>query len=108
MPKLNDVKIGDTIKVTVANEPTSLAAGKTLARVLGKDPDAAKANRLQARVRAKNYNPRRRGGRLYSGRVPKQHIRKGILGETGTVRATLDVIRDLRSVERFIEVQPAA
>jgi len=53
--------------------------------------------------------PQRGGGRwrVWESRLAKQHPVKGALGEQGTFVASVDVLRDLKSVERFIEVQAA-
>jgi len=52
-------------------------------------------------------NPSMRGGRLYGGRQVKLYPVKAEIGEQGTVLATPDVIADLKSVARFIEVSGA-
>lgn len=104
---LSDIQPGTTLKIDVVAEPTNQAAKKTIARVLGKDATIAQGNRLQSRIRRKNYNPQMRGGRLYSGKVVKQHLVKSTIGESGTVIATSDVLRDLNSVKRFIAVSAA-
>ena len=105
---LDDIKPGSDIQIKVVKRPTNAAAAKTLVRVLAKDPThKAEFDRL-AKVRRRGYNPQPRGGRTYAGHVV---IRKkpvtGSLGEQGTVKATVDVIRDLRSVQRFVEVSAA-
>jgi len=104
MADIATVKPGSRINVKVVKQPTSVAAAKTIARVLCKDEEVAAENRRQRKVRDRNYNPKMRGGRLYGGRVVKQHAAKGEIGETGVITATVDVIRDLQSVSRFIEV----
>lgn len=104
---MKDIAPGTKVNVKIVKQPTSVAASKTLARVLSKDPQVKAENRRQADVRRTNYNPQRRGGRLYGGHVVKQHPVAGQLGESGTLTATVDVLRDLRRVERFIEVKKA-
>jgi len=104
---LDSINPGSTITVKIVNEPTNDAASKTLARVLAKDPEHVRENKRIADVRRKNYSPSMRGGRLYGGRLVKQSATQGKLGETGTVLASIDVLRDLKSVERFIEVEKA-
>jgi len=104
---LDSIEPGSTINVKVVHEPTNAAASKTLARVLSKDEDARREDRRLHDVRQKNYSPSMRGGRLYGGRLVKQSARNGTLGESGTLFASVDVLRDLKSVERFIEVSKA-
>lgn len=95
---------GKKITVKVVKTPTNEGAKKTIARLLAKDPIVAAEHKRQRKIRVKGYSPSRRGGRLYGGRVVKQHPIKGIVGEQGTIIATNDVIRDLRSIERFLEI----
>ena len=99
-----DITPGSTVTVKVVNAPTNIAARKTLVRVLTKDPGAQAEEKKMRKTRDRHYDPRRRGGRLYGGQMRKITRVKGEKGETGTIRATADVIRDLQSVARFIEV----
>ena len=98
------IKPGKTVTVKIVNAPTNAAAIATIKRVLAKDETVKAEHLRQRKVRRKNYNPTMRGGRLYGGRVVKQHPIKGRIGEQGTILATNDVIRDLNSIARFIEV----
>ena len=95
---------GTRVEVKIVNEPTNIAARKTLVRILSKDAAAIAENRRLRNVREANYSPSMRGGRLYGGRLVKIHPVKGRLGESGTVTATADVLADLRSVGRFVQV----
>lgn len=104
---LDKIKPGTRILVKVAKRPTNAAAAKTIVRLLNKSTAAkAELNRLE-KVRRDQYNPQRRGGRLYGGRQVKIHPVKGTLGESGTITATPAVLVDLKSVIRFVEVTPA-
>jgi len=104
---LDKIKLGSSINVKVTKTPTNAAATKTIKRVLSKSPDVrAEQNRLE-KVRVKQYNPQRRGGRMYGGRMVKIDPIKAIIGDQGTITATMDVINDLKSVSRFIEVTPS-
>jgi hypothetical protein len=104
---MTDITPGSKVTIKIIKQPTAVAASKTLVRVLCKDPIVHAENQRQRKVRKTNYSPARRGGRLYGGRVVKQHAVTGKLGEAGTIIATADVIRDLTSVARFIEVTAA-
>lgn len=101
------VPLGSRVRVEVVRQPTSEAAVKTIMRLLGKDRAVKVEQRRLEKVRAGNYNPKRRGGRLYAGRLVKQFPVKGRIGDKGTVHATIDVLRDLESVRRFVSVKPA-
>jgi len=102
-----DIKPGSTITVTITKQPTNDAARKTLVRLLSKDANVVKENARLRQVRKVNAVEKQRGGRvrLWAGRLVKQHPVKGVLGESGQILATVDVLRDLKSVERFIEVK---
>lgn len=104
---LDPIEPGSTITVKIVHQPTNAAASKTLARVLAKDPEHKSEDKRLHNVRQKNYSPSMRGGRMYGGQLVKNSATEGKLGETGTVFASVDVIRDLKSVERFIEVEKA-
>jgi len=106
MAELTEIKPGTQVRVEVVAEPTNQAARKTLARLLSKDLDAYEDDKRQRRIRQRGYNPQPRGGRLYGGHLVKQHVRQGTLGEKGEIRATVDVLRDLGSVQRFVRVEP--
>lgn len=106
---LDKITPGDTVTVKVVKQPTNAAASKTLERVLCKDPAHAAEVRRHRKVRDANTPMSTRGGRwrIWEGRMVKQHPVTGRAGEQGTVTATYDVLQDLKSVERFIEVAKA-
>lgn len=104
---IENVKPGDTINVKITSRPTNASARKTLQRVLNKDAEHKKEVERQRDVRASNIRMKIRGGRPWYRRVVKQHAVQGEVGESGTVLASVDVLRDLGSVQRFIEVTPA-
>ena len=101
---LNDITTGSSISVKIVKEPTSAAARKTLVRVLSKDEQIQTENKRLRRIRKKHFRFTPRGGRGYPIYVIKQRPVKGRKGEHGTVLATTDVVHDLHSVSRFIEV----
>jgi len=106
---LDKINPGDSVTVTVTKTPTNAAGRKTLERVLCKDPGHAAEVKRQRRIRDKNTPMSTRGGRwrIWEGRIVKQHPVTGQQGESGTVTATYDLLQDLRSVERFVEVAKA-
>ena len=103
----DDIEPGTSIHVKIARQPTNEAATKTLVRLLSKDPAVRQENKRTAKLRKVHYNPARRGGRLYGGRMIKLRPVKGRPGEEGTIAATADVLADLKSVGRFVEVTKA-
>ena len=101
---LENISPGDSINITVTKRPTNTAASKTLVRILSRDKAVRTENKRLEKVRKSNYNPQMRGGRLYGGRMVKLRPVMGKLGESGTVTATVDLLADLKSVQRFISV----
>lgn len=109
MPAVAEITPGSTVTVKVVKTPTAAAARKTLVRVLSKDAGhAGEVERLR-KARAKNQWENQRGGRvrLWQGRQVKLHKLAGQEGETGTLKASPDVLRDLGSVEKFIAIEAA-
>lgn len=104
---LDKIAPGSKINVKVVKQPTNAAASKTLMRVLAKDPVIYAEHARQAKLRKTHYNPGRRAGRLWGGQLIKQHPIQGKLGDQGTITATSQVLRDLGSVQRFVEVSEA-
>ena len=99
-----DIKPGSTVTFKIVKQPTNTAARKTLVRLLSKDAKVKAENDRHRSIREKQYVPTQRGGRQWGGYFVKQHPVKGTPGESGTVLATVDVIRDLASVGRFVEI----
>lgn len=95
-----DIQPGSTVKVTVKSRPRSAGARKTLARVFLHDP-AIRKSRPSGPKPAKS---KIRGGRVWT------HPRSGSaaivpdVGDTASIHATVDVIRDLQSLGSVIEV----
>jgi len=104
---LDKIAPGSKINVKVVKQPTNAAASKTIMRVLSKDPVIYAEHDRQAKLRKTHYSPGRRAGRMWGGQLVKQHPVKGNLGDAGTITATLQVLRDLGSVQRFVEVSQA-
>ena len=99
-----DVKPGTTVTIEIKGKPRNAAACKTLARILRKDPTIATQKRRQQRLRP-SLQQRRRGGRWWSHRM---RSKPGVAMDPGcryAIRATVDVIRDLESVARWVEVR---
>lgn len=98
-----DIAPGSTVTVEITKAPRREAARKTLHRVCGKDPDVARKHRHQ-----KNHRPSWedwiRGGKFWHHQMESRPAAKFERGSTYTVRATLDVIRDLESVKDCVKV----
>lgn len=100
---------GSRITLTVIKPPTNRGAEKTIKRLLEKDKAAMKESNRQRAIRKRLYAPKPRGGRFgtLGGHVVKQQSVKVKVGAKGTMLASLDVLRDINSVQRFVEVAAA-
>ncbi|HEY7120663.1 MAG TPA: hypothetical protein VH475_29030 [Tepidisphaeraceae bacterium] len=96
-----DVKPGQTLRVTISKNIKRAAARKTIERLFM--TDAKLAEPLEARSRNFKPLPKRRGGRIWTKRPNKIHL-KLAKGDAATVKATPQAIKDLASVEDFIKV----
>jgi len=96
-----DLKPGATVRVTINKIIKREAARKTLERLFMRDKDV----RGPIDARSKNFKeqPKRRGGQIWTKRPNKLHpeLEKGA---SATIRATPQHIRDLQSVEDFVDV----
>jgi hypothetical protein len=96
-----EIEPGSKVKVTVTSTKLSEGAAKTLARLFLKDPAIAKSRRRGR----KPVEVRTRAGR------PWPVIQRGNVatrprkGDSCELVCTLDVVRDLGSVERYVEVK---
>lgn len=104
---LDNIQTGQKVHVKIARQPTNAAARKTLARLLANDPQIAAEERRRKDVRQANKHTRTRAGRPWIVRPVRKPSVRGHLGEAGTITASYDVIKDLKSVAKFIEVSPA-
>ncbi|MBI1338537.1 MAG: hypothetical protein GC164_16460 [Phycisphaera sp.] len=104
---LDKIAPGSKINVKIVKAPTSARATKTLVKLLSKDAAVKKDNARLRAARKKNLAYGNRGGRQWAINVPKQRPVTGKIGEAGTFLATLDVLTELKSVERFVEVSKA-
>lgn len=107
MSDIAKIKPGSMVQIKIVKRPTSRAALETLKRLFYKDATIKKeANRHQT-IRKHSLRRIRRGGRLYRLLPPKLQLVWGKVGEVGVIRASVDVLGDLASVSKFIEVSAA-
>jgi hypothetical protein len=99
-----DLKPGQTVRVTVSKQITRDAARKTIERLFLKD----KAVRTPIAIRSRNFKelPKRRGGVIWTKRPNKVHPELD-KGASATIKTTAASIRDLKSVETFVDVASA-
>lgn len=104
-----DITPGTTVNIKIIKQPASDGARKTLVRLLSKDPEVVAENKRLKKVRKTNQTHSPRGGRwrVWEGRLAKQRPVTGNLGESGTILASVDVLTDLNSVDKYVEVSQA-
>ena len=97
-----ELKPGQTVRVTVSKNINRGAARKTIERLFMQD----KTIRTPLDTRAANFKelPKRRGGQIWTKRPNKLHptLEKGA---AATIKATPQALKDLASVEDFVEVK---
>ena len=97
-----DVKSGQTLRVTISKNINRASARKTIERVFLLDNAVGKPIGLRSR----NFKelPKRRGGQIWTKRPNKVHPTL-TPGAAATIKATPQLIRDLNSVEPFVQVK---
>jgi hypothetical protein len=101
---LDKIAPGSKVNVKVVKMPTNQAARKTIVRLLSKDASVKRDNKRLARTRRDSFRQAQRGGRFWNINVVKQAAVKADPGVVKTIIATLDVLTDLKSVAKFVEV----
>ena len=99
-----EYKAGTALKVTISSTIKRAAARTTLERIFL--TDKAVVAPIAAREANFKAKPKRRGGRIWTKRPNKVHPTLA-KGETATVKATPQLLRDLGSVEDFVQVETA-
>jgi hypothetical protein len=96
------LKPGKSVRVTISKTVNRASARKTLERLFMRD----KAVKTPRDMRSRNFIelPKRRGGQIWTKRPNKLHPAL-VKGASATVKTTPQSIRDLASVETFIEVK---
>lgn len=102
---MEDIKPGQWITVTVKQEPRTDAGRKTLVRMLNKDPEVRKEQERKKKTRP--VGEHQRGGRMWKDRP--RHLRPTTVeaGKSFRVLATIDVLKDMQSLEPYVDLAPA-
>jgi hypothetical protein len=98
-----DLTPGKTLTLELTARPRAAAARKTLTRIFCRDSDAIRRLRRQKRARP-SWQTWRRGGRTWHHQMKSKPPVELAIGARSSVLATLDVIRDLQSVEKYVRV----
>jgi hypothetical protein len=96
-----DLKPGQTVRVTISKNISRAAARKTLERMFM--CDAAVSDPIAVRSRNFKELPKRRGGCIWTKRPNKVHANLE-RGASANVKLTPQFVRDLKSVESFVQV----
>lgn len=96
---------GSEVTVEMIRVPSRRAAAMTLIRLFRKDPAIVRHQRHQHAKRPSRQEWRR-GNAIWHHQMRTRPAVRLEVGRTYRLRATLDVIRDLRSVEPFVKVTP--
>jgi hypothetical protein len=99
-----EAKSGQTVRVTITKNIRRAAARKTIERLFIKDPAISKP----ILVRSRNFItlPKRRGGQIWTKYPNKVHPTLEI-GVAANVKVTPSSLKDLKSVEEFVQVAGA-
>ncbi len=98
-----DIAPGQTISIEVTAVPRNEAARKTLTRIFARDLAVVRAKRWQARHRP-SWQQWRRGGNQWHHQMKTKPPLTLAKGRSLAIQATVDVLRDLQSLERWVKV----
>ena len=98
-----DITPGATVSIEISAPPRNEAAKKTLYRICRKDAGVAKFHRRWKDKRP-SWQTWIRGGKLWHHQMKSRPPLKLTAGAKYTVHATVDVIRDLESVRKWVNV----
>ena len=98
-----DLTPGSEITIEIKSTPTREAARKTLNRLCSKDAAIAKLHRHRKAHRP-SWVDKRRGGRFWHHQMKSRPAVSLASGAKYTLRATVDVIRDLKSVANWVSI----
>jgi len=100
----SNVKPGGNVRVTISKSINRDSARKTIERLFMMDKTVA--GPIDARSVNFKDLPKRRGGCIWTKRPNKLHPKLD-RGASATIKATPQHLRDLKSVEAFVEVKSA-
>ena len=98
-----EIAPGANVTVEITARPRSAAAAKTLTRVCAKDADVKKRKRHRKAHRP-SWIEWIRGGKYWHHQMKSKPGISLAPGAKYSLRATVDVIRDLESVQRCVKV----
>ena len=100
-----DITPGQTVAIELTAAPRNAAAFKTLTRLFRRDPQVVQQQRRQSRQRP-SWQQWRRGGRMWHHQMKTKPCFALTVGKQMSLRVSVDIIRDLQSVSRWVKVTP--
>lgn len=97
------IAAGSKIVLEIVKNPTSEGARKTLVRLARKDPAVVRYHRKQHQKRP-SWEEWRRGAMTWHHQMKSQPAVSITPGAKYNITATVDVLRDLASVQRFVKI----
>lgn len=94
---------GSKIVLEIVKNPTNEGARKTLVRLARKDPTVVRYHRKQQQKRP-SWEEWRRGAMTWHHQMKSRAAVSITRGAKYNITATVDVLRDLASVERFVKI----
>jgi hypothetical protein len=94
---------GGKIKVEITAWPRTAAARKTLRRLCARDMAVQRIDRQRKSCRP-SFEQWTRGGAMWNHRMKSSTAAVVAPGESYELRATVDVLRDLHSVEKYVKI----
>ena len=101
-----DVRPGMTVVVEITAPPRTAPARKTLLRLFRRDPAALRHRDKQKRQRP-SWQTWRRGGRMWHHQMKSQPPIQLVPGSRLSLLASVDALRDLESVCKYVKLTPA-
>ncbi|MFO0838904.1 MAG: hypothetical protein U1D55_10290 [Phycisphaerae bacterium] len=102
---MSAIKPGTSVQLEISRLPTSESGTKTLVRLCRKDASVVRHHRQQKRKRP-SREEWRRGGMTWHHQMESKAAVSLKVGARYQIRATLDVLRDLESIARFVKLTP--
>ena len=104
-----DLVPGQNVTFTVTRAPHREAQRKTIQRLMRMQGHIQRGlQKLAVRRRQKDNRPYRRAGKTWVDRARTTKLTKVAPGESFTLRLTPQIIPDIRSVEKFLEMKAAS
>lgn len=101
-----DIAPGSRVAIEIVAPPRNAAVYKTLVRLCSKDPGVVRINRWRHEHRPSQQRWRR-GGKMWHHQMRSKPAVRIAPGARYTVLASVDVLRDLASVQRHVRLTPA-